>query len=112
MREIQIKREIKYLDEDLLIIVTGGKSHIGCCVNAQAYQNNDDWHVTLNTWNKLSHKDDHIAKMYATAACLITHHVVSCICGIHYEDISTIEIQNIVQWCQKDIKAMEKELRK
>lgn len=111
MRDIQIKREIHYLGQDLLISIIGGYAHIGSCVNAQAYLKNEEWHVTLNTWNRLSHKDDKIAQMYATAACLSTHNVVSCVCGIHYDDISKEEIQSIIDWCKNDIKEMEKELK-
>ena len=111
MRELNIKREMLYLGDDLLIYIIGGKAHIGSCVNAEAYLKDEEWHVTLNTWKRLTHKDDKIASMYAKAASMITHKVVCCVCGIHFDHISNKEIQEIINWCQNDIEKMEKELK-
>lgn len=111
MRQIKIIRTIKYIGEDILILIQGGKHHIGCCVIGEPYLKDNQWHTTISTWNRLSHKDDEIAKLYVSSACLSTQKMVTCICGIHLDDIKVEELKKIMDWCKKDIKTMEKEFK-
>lgn len=104
-----IKRTIHPMGEDHVILITGGDAHIGSHVTAIPYQKDGKWQVTLQTWNQLSHKDDEIAKRYASAFSLMSHHVTVCICGIHFDDITKDAITEVIAWCEQDIEQMRKE---
>ena len=71
------------MGDDIVILLTGGVSHIGTHVTAIPYEKNGSWHVTLQTWNMISHRDDILAIPYARELALLTHHTVVCVCGVH-----------------------------
>ena len=48
-------------------------------------------------------KDDIIANLYVKEAVLKYHCVVSCVCGIHLDDITNEEMQAIIEWVKEDI---------
>ena len=50
------------MGDDIVILLTGGVSHIGTHVTAIPYEKDGSWHVTLQTWNMISHKDDILCK--------------------------------------------------
>lgn len=110
MRTYHINRTIIPMGKDHVILVSGGQAHIGTQVCAIPYFNNDQWHVTLHIWNQIAHRDDEVAKRYASALALHTHHTAICICGIHYDDIQKDEIKEILTWCDQDIEQMKKEV--
>lgn len=112
MRDITLKRTLLYMGEDILITLYGGAAHIGSHVTALPYERDGSWHVTLQTWNKLAHKDDVLAAMYAKEMALLSHHTVVCICGVHFDAITVQEIDAVKAWCKQDIEAMRKEYRK
>lgn len=104
MREKGIKRTMEWLGKDLVIHVYNENGHIGSVVTGQPYDKDDETHVTFNTWNQLGHKDDIVATMYVKAAVLKYHCVVSCICGIHIDDITNEEMRAILEWVKEDIR--------
>lgn len=107
---MNLTRQMIYMGEDIVICVHGGISHIGGHVTAIPYQKKNEWHVTLNTFNLVSHKDDEIARLYAKALCEHTHHTVTCVCGIHYDEITGDQIKEIFSWVKQDIEEMIKEV--
>lgn len=106
MRKIQIKREMIQMGDDLVICIQNENGHIGSVVTGEPYVKNGKLHVTCNTFNRLSHKDDVIAMMYAKAAVIKYRCVVTCVCGIHLDDIDASEMQAIMSWCQDDIQKL------
>ena len=97
------------MGDDIVILLTGGVSHIGTHVTAIPYEKDGSWHVTLQTWNMISHRDDILAIPYARELALLTHHTVVCVCGVHLDDITREEIEYISSWCEKDRKHMREE---
>ena len=87
MRKIHLKRTMQWMGKDLVIHVQNENGHIGSVVIGQPYLKGGETHVTMNIWNQVGHKDDHVAAMYVKAAVLKFQCVVTCICGIHLEDI-------------------------
>ena len=48
-------------------------------------------------------RDSIIANLYVKEAVLKYHCVVSCVCGIHLDDITNEEMQAIIEWVKEDI---------
>lgn len=104
MREICIKRTMEWMGKDLVIHIQNEKGHIGSVVTGQPYYKDEQIHVTFNTWNQLGHKDDIVATMYVKAAVLKYECVVTCVCGIHLDDITYEEMKEILDWVKGDIR--------
>lgn len=99
---------MQWMGKDLVIHVQNENGHIGSVVIGQPYLKGGETHVTMNIWNQVGHKDDHVAAMYVKAAVLKFQCVVTCICGIHLEDICTEEMNKIMKKVQEDINDMLK----
>ena len=101
-----MKRTIEWMGKDLVIHIYNENGHIGSVVTGEPYIKENETHVTFNTWNQLGHKDDIVATMYVKAAVMKYHCVVSCICGIHLDHITPLEMQSIFNWVKEDIKTL------
>lgn len=80
-----------YINDDILIIITGGFSHIGACI----LQN----HTEHQSINFSSHKDQIALKIIANKL----QHLHANICilgGIHIENISKKQISNVLNLCE------------
>jgi len=91
------------MGNDLVICVQNENGHIGSIVTGEPYYKNKELHVTYNTWNRLSHKDDCVAKLYVEKAVKKYKCVVSCVCGIHLDNITKEEMNEIMVWVEKDL---------
>lgn len=109
MQKIHIERHIIKMKDDYLIYVQNENAHIGSVVIAMPYIKDNQVHVTLNTWNKLGHKDDQIASLYAKKLCQKTRQTVCCVCGIHIDHITQEEISSIMQWVKDDLENLDRE---
>lgn len=110
MRRIKIKRTMHWMGNDLVICIQNENAHIGTTVIGQPYQKNHQTHVTMSTWNQLSHKDDAVAQLYVQQASLKLQSVVCCICGIHLDDITPEEMKAVMDWVENDLSLMDEEL--
>lgn len=109
MREICLKRTTQWMGKDLVIHVQNENGHIGSVVIGQPYIKEGQVHVTCNTFNCLTHKDDAVASMYVKALVKKYQCTVTCICGIHLDSITKEEMSAIIEWVKKDIQKMEEE---
>lgn len=110
MKKEQITRHMYWMKNDLIICIQNENGHIGSVVIGQPYFKNDAIHVTTQVWNQLTHKDELVAKMYVEAACKKLNTTVCCICGIHIDQITPQEIDEIMRYIKEDIQAMILEL--
>ena len=101
-----MKRTIEWMGKDLVIHIYNENGHIGSVVTGEPYIKENETHVTFNTWNQLGHKDDIVATMESITIGDNKHSVVSCICGIHLDHITPLEMQAIFNWVKEDIKTL------
>ncbi len=108
MRKIKIDRKLIKMGNDLVITVQNENGHIGSVVTAYPYEKNGEIKVTLSMLNTLGHKDDEVAKRYAGTLAKFYNCTVTCICGIHLDDITKDEIGKIMEHITQDIQKMLK----
>lgn len=110
MNKVDIKSKVLHMGKDLVILVDNENSHIGSVVVAFPYMKNGSVSSTYNVINTLSHKDDLIAIKYATRLSRIANCVVTCICGIHYDDFSEEVLKEVCDFVDEDIQRIKDEL--
>ena len=83
------------LGNDLQVCVYGGnQSHIGSVVITYPYQ-----------------KDDIVASMFAKKLAIEFNAVVCTSCGIHYDNVTKDELEQIVVSCQDLLKQLIKQIK-
>lgn len=98
------------MGKDFVVIVENSNSHIGSIVIAYPYVKDGHTSCTYNVINTLGHKDDAVAIKYATRISKITKNVVTCICGIHYDQFNNIKLEEVYKFVEEDIKRIEDKL--
>jgi hypothetical protein len=93
---MKIKFKSYYIGDDILILITGGKEHIG----AVSFCDCDSFSTIL----KKGHKDDVISKMVAKKIYKKLQLDVVVICGIHFDNISKSQIEEIVKQVKRRTK--------
>jgi len=115
---LTLKYTLSTLGNDIILLVGGGKEHIGSVVLAvprPSLANPEKISSTISLLNVVGHKDDEIARPLAEALCIASNRSVVVIVGIHYdnlnsEDIKIIQILN--EQAKEKIKDWIKELGK
>ncbi len=107
---LEIKREVIKMGNDYVILIQNENGHIGSVVTAYPCIRNGHETCSYNVINTLGHKDDEVAIRYASRICKNTRQVVTCICGIHYDDITKDQIQEVLNYIENDIDELEKEV--
>src|SRR5665648_714654 len=80
-----------YIGDDISIVITGGRAHVGAV--AVGYYR--DGNVTTETIVVPSHKEGEIASMFASTVAAHMHCTTVCTVGIHLDDITKDEIDDI-----------------
>lgn len=86
--------QVQELNEGWDILVVGGsKTHVGAVTLAEP-------DGTEQTLERPDHKDSHISRPWALALARTWNTPVCVRCGIHYDDVSKTQIEQIVEACQ------------
>ena len=88
-----LEYQIQPIGEDYLCRIHGGSRHIGAVALSQWRSGR----ATTECLTACGHKERGIAVHAAHTLCAATRRRVSCIAGIHYDSLSRIEIEEIVQ---------------
>lgn len=86
-----IKLEVASLGQDLLVTITGGEVHIGAASTAYWTQGN----VEVQTSAVPGHKEHVLTGMLAQRAAEYLRCTVTIVMGIHYDNLSRTEIEQI-----------------
>lgn len=96
----QVLIEVKYLGDDVLMIVGGGAAHIGCVsisIPRLSLKGDSGRSCTSSVWNMTGHKDEAVCRKLSEAYCKKTGKLVVCIGGIHIDDIRPRQIAELME---------------
>lgn len=100
--------EGKEVGSDLLVTLTGGKAHIGAA--ALAYPDKETGRITASVLSAPGHKEEEIALDGAKTISRETNKTVLFAAGIHLDDISAEEIEEINKTCAEMVQNCLKNL--
>jgi hypothetical protein len=86
--------EHRIIGEDLVVTLTGGKAHVGAV--AVGYYDRIPGHASSSVITLPSHRDDAIALDAARLISSVTHSTTVFTSGIHFENITVEEIEEVL----------------
>lgn len=98
----RIKLNVKSIEigDDLCVIISGGDSpHIGCVTLSTprpSLSNKNVISSTTSVLNRISHKDDEVARYVSEELSSKLNKHVAVICGIHVDNITEAEIKELM----------------
>lgn len=96
---LNLHLEGKEIGDDLLLVVSGGKAHIGCMVVAiprPSLRENGGNSCTSSVFNLTGHKDEEVCRKIAEAYCKMTGKLVVCTGGVHVGHMQPSQIQELI----------------
>ncbi|MDD2439158.1 MAG: hypothetical protein PHD41_02900 [Methanosarcinaceae archaeon] len=99
---IELVLETKKIGEDYILTLTGGKKHAGAV--AVGFFDEKTKLASSSVLTLPGHREDQIALKGARIISKTTRKTTVFVVGIHFEDISSEEIEEIVQGSEKIIK--------
>jgi hypothetical protein len=93
----RILAEEKKTDDGIILMVFGGSSHIGSVVLAEPRPSRTGRGVscTSQVLNRVGHKDERIARMFAEEICKARGEPVLCVCGVHIDNATKSDIMKL-----------------
>jgi len=110
----EISATVKPLGEDLLIVLKGGKSHIGAVAIGEprpSLRDEGKISATGSVYTFLGHKEDVIAKEMAEEVAKGLRKRTVVVAGMHWDEISPEEIEKVIEACHRLTKKIIKEVR-
>lgn len=96
----QILIEMKWIGDDVLIIVEGGDTpHMGCVsisIPHPSLKGDGEQSCTSSVWNRTGHKEEAVCRKLSEACCKKTGKLVVCTGGIHVENIRPEQIEELM----------------
>ncbi len=92
------------MGQDYTICVWGGDTpHVGSVVMSVARPSltGEGTGVTSSVINGMGHKDEYVARKFAEAAAVKYNCTVVCTCGIHIDNITKEQLQDIAETCDR-----------
>jgi gallate decarboxylase subunit D len=104
----EVRLNAQNLGPDLVVRLFNASPHIGAVAIAEYAAEHD--RVSVSVLTRLGHKDDVIAQKAAYAISHFTHHPVCVIAGIHLDDITGAEIDQLVDNSSKIVEDLKQKL--
>jgi gallate decarboxylase subunit D len=108
----EIHAQINILGDDLLIILSGGKEHIGAVAMSEPRPGLGDIKkisATSSVYTYTGHKEDEISKSMAEHLSKELNRKAVVVAGMHWDNITMSEIKLITGICQRLTKKIVKE---
>ena len=100
----EVSARTLFVGADMLVVLTGGRAHIGAVAIAQPRPGISDPNRTGSTssvFTRVGHKEDVIAKSMAEELSRKLNRVVTVVAGIHWDSLTQGEIAALVRMCEK-----------
>lgn len=101
---LEIAAYVDMAGEDVLVLLTGGRPHIGAVGIAQVRSSLRDPQETSSTgsvFTLLGHKEDFIAKKMAEDLSKKLRRNVVVVAGMHWDDLREQDIHSVIRLCRK-----------
>ncbi|MCX8110678.1 MAG: hypothetical protein N3D15_05470 [Syntrophorhabdaceae bacterium] len=100
----EIHAQINIIGDDVLVVITGGREHIGAIGIGQprpSLQDPDKISATSSVYTFLGHKEDVVAKGLSENLSKGLNKKVVVVAGIHWDNLKKEEIEEILDICSK-----------
>ncbi len=112
---IKIKCGVIVLGDDLLVIIAGGKEHIGAIavsIPRTSLKYKDRLSASTSIFTRISHKEDEIVKKVGDKVASSTGKFTTVVAGIHFDNITEDEISLIFELCEQIADRIIREVNK
>lgn len=109
-----IRAYIKKIGDDLLVVLSGGKKHIGAVGFAQprpSLKNKNKISATSSVYTYLGHKEDTIVKPVSEELSKRLNRKVVVLAGIHWDNLKAKEITLVQNLCSHIARKIIKEVK-
>ena len=98
-----LKIRLERVEEDYLLLVTGGRAHLGCTVLAEPRPSltGEGVSCTSSVLNASGHKDELICRLLAERLSAQREARVVCTGGFHIDDISPAQLKELDEALEK-----------
>ncbi|MBW6486356.1 MAG: hypothetical protein K0B01_09430 [Syntrophobacterales bacterium] len=99
---LEVSARTMFVGADVLVVLTGGRAHIGAVAIAQPRPGISDPNrigSTSSVFTLVGHKEDVIAKSMSEELSRKLNRVVSVVAGIHWDSLSQADIVVVIEMC-------------
>jgi len=111
----EVTAQVSTLGNDLLVVVCGGREHVGAAAMAQPRPGISDPQqigATSSVFTYVGHKEDIIAKSMSEELARSLNKKVVVVAGVHWDNLDPEEIGTIVKVCSELTKKVIAEVQK
>jgi gallate decarboxylase subunit D len=111
----EVSAHVLLVGSDIIVILTGGRSHIGAVAIAQPRPSLKDAKKigsTSSVFTRVGHKEDVVAKAMSEEISKRLNKVVVVAAGIHWDKMKKRQIETIVEMCNSITKKVIAEVSK
>lgn len=111
----KVHAHVRSMGDDLLVVLSGGKEHIGAIAMAQPRPSLDDpdrISATSSVYTYVGHKEDVIVKSISEALSKELNRKTVVVAGIHWDRLAPSNIKVITGICSKLTRRIAKEVSK
>jgi hypothetical protein len=97
--DMSVRLTAQALGKDVCVTVTGGAAHVGAVALSVARQSlkfGGETGVSTSILTLTGHKEDVVAKFVSEKLALVLNKNVVAVCGIHYDNITQENIDNVM----------------
>jgi gallate decarboxylase subunit D len=102
--KLTVNAEVFSLGADLLIIIHGGRSHVGAIgigLPRPSLRDPDKISASSSVFTFLGHKEDGLAKSMSERLAAGLNRKVVVVAGIHWDNLKTEEIATVGELCER-----------